>query len=563
MTRIPSFILLACLLLTNISLHTFVSGWGGKSWEQTSAGSKFGIAFNGTDNLSYCSWAQQGKRKWFFSNLYTTTPHKPLLFNPFFFTIGQLSGIFQTNPLLILNIVALAGIILFVTSMMRICDTLKFGPNTSFAVLCLSIGGGGISWIPYLLLNTRFGSMLNISGTGPDFSYLDLFPANAFSVYPYHAVSLALLALLVSILVAYEDHRRTFSFRQGFYIAIVATALSTTRPYEPMFLTFSYFLLLVLSKVFAASHEVYQRRKVILCCLALGTIPFLGYNLWVSSQPVWSYFSSQALNLFCNNDWIRAFFILWVLSAYGILQNDAWTIDSTRLLFLLWAVLNAFFLLVITSGLTKLSGGCTIPLSIAAGIGIEKFHGFPRHRAAIISGMIGIVLCSMASPIITHYLFAKYPERINPDFIHMQTAIQNNSSKKVLTILTDSRTGSLLPGLAGHRVYVGQRALTDHNDAKNDLLHTLGFHYKFPENMRQLIQSQKVQNQATILRGQITAGIFDYLILEQNQILAIELHRLGKNCLVYIGPRYCVYKMCPRVCAELEMRIRTIESQSG
>ena len=46
---------------------------------------------------------------------------------------------------------------------------------------------------------------------------------------------------------------------------------------------------------------------MILACLALGTLPLLGYNLWVSLQPVWTNFAAMSLDLHGDLDWAEAF----------------------------------------------------------------------------------------------------------------------------------------------------------------------------------------------------------------------------------------------------------------
>ena len=78
-------------------------------------------------------------------------------------------------------------------------------------VLCFCVGGGGVSWIRHGLVQSGLGECLHIDGTGLDLIYYDLYPGTAFYAYPYHSVTLTVLALVVVFVVSCEAVRPAFT----------------------------------------------------------------------------------------------------------------------------------------------------------------------------------------------------------------------------------------------------------------------------------------------------------------------------------------------------------------
>ncbi len=556
-------VLIVVLLGVNVWLHTFVSGWGPDS-QATSSLARYGVVYNAGDNLTYCALAQQAKSGALtFADLYTTSPHRRLLLNPFFLLIGWLARLFQVHPMLILNLAALACIPLFVGSLTRICRRLCFNTSTTLVVLCLSVGGGGISWIRYVLDKTPLGHHLRVGNMGPDLFYFDIFPATAFSIHPYHAVALALLAVIVSLIVEIETGKGPVSWRLCSLITLAALGLAATRPYEPVLIVASYSVFLILSYIIGATAEVRQRRKVILACLALGTLPLLGYNLWVSLQPVWTNFAAMSLDLHGDLDWAGGLLILWILSAFGLLGSSMSDLRSFRGFFFVWGILCGVLLIVMASGLTKLCGGCTIPLSLAAGVGLQRLRLSVRRGLAGAFVTVGLAFCAMGSPLIAHGQFARSPTRIDADVLSAVAAIEANSSAVPPTVLSDRGTAEFLPGLAGFRVFCGHWSLTDSYSEKSDLLKALGFRTERSQQRSVLpaIDSD-VSSQAAALRMQLSSGVYDYLLLKNSQLISHDLLDVAPDCEIYSGTKYRVLKMCPEVRLALEEKLRTIESRA-
>lgn len=562
MTKIFSTLMITCMLMVSIGLHTFVSGWGVSPQRTDPSSLRYGVVYNPHDSLSYCAWAQQAKQgAWLFRDLYTTTPHQALLFNPFFLLVGRLAGMLDTTPILILNLLALSSIPLFVTSLLCICHRLGFSTTTTLSVLCFSVGGGGISWLRLALSKTVIGHALRVGSTGPDLLYYDLYPATAFSIYPYHAVSLALLAFLVLLIVAFEAPQNSFSVKRAFLLTMASVALAATRPYEPVLLIASYSALVLLSYILATPREVCRRRAAILTCVMLGALPFLAYNLWMSSQSIWTNFAAVSLNLHGNLDWAAAFLILWILGVYGILGSDTRSLKCASSFFLVWTFLCGLLLVVMASGLTKLCGGCTIPLSIAAGVGLENIRLSARSKLAAVFFFLGIALSSIASPALVHIRFARRIERTDAELLLAQAAIQEDSSSVFPTVLSDPHTGLFLPGLAGFRVFCGHWSLTDSYFAKRDLLYAVGFFSIPGTNTQSLAEDGNFSSQAAVLREQISSNVYNYLLLKRSQVIFRDLLAVADKSVIYDGTTYRVQRMCPEIRDHLEKRLRTIESK--
>ncbi|HSH93144.1 MAG TPA: hypothetical protein VK968_03285, partial [Roseimicrobium sp.] len=468
-------ILIIAMMAINIGIHTFVAGWGIRGVSKgTSAQVSSGIVYNPTDVLFYGSLAQQAREgSMLFSDLYTTTPHRPLLLNPFFYVAGKLSAILSTSPIGVMNIMALLCIPVFMLSLEKIGVALGFDPRTRLVVQCLAMGGGGISWIRALAYKTGIGPALRVGWQGPDLFYFDLYPATAFTVYPLHAFSLTLLAVIGAIIVTSEDTTRPMGPKKHGLLAIAAALLAASRPYEPFLVLGSFSLLVILSHALSLPAELRRRRHQILLTLASAMVPFSIFSLWVSTQPVWNTFANDALNQQGNMDWFGGFLLLWMLAIPVILFELPVLIRRPSGFFMIWSIGSALVLLVFSSGLTKLCGGLTIPLSMMGGYGLKRIFDLCPGRQVLIATTL--IFLAMASPLMAHVRFAKHPMIVPSDLLHAASAIRSDARIPVPTVLTDPETGEQLPGLAGMRVYCGHWSLTDRYSEKSAVLEEGGF----------------------------------------------------------------------------------------
>ncbi|MAE70535.1 MAG: hypothetical protein CME06_08720 [Gemmatimonadetes bacterium] len=550
------------LLATSICFHTFFSGWGIPSPIDHDAEVGYGVVFNPADNLSYASWSQQAKfGASVFSDLYTTTPHRPLLFNPFFLMVGQVAKLSSTDPIVIMNIVALLCIPVFVISIGQICSFLQLSKPTSFAVLCFALGGGGVSWLRYALGKMEWLGFLGARSLGPDLSYYDLYPAISFTIYPYHAMAIALLAALISHIVRYDRPGHAFPLKEKAGLATIALALASSRPYEPILLFASYCGVFLLSFLFDLPKELRSRRGEVLTCLALGLLPALGYSFWVSTQPIWEGFASQSIDLQGGRSWCAGFLLLWSFAAYGMLEPETRSLTQPTSFLVVWSLLSALLLLVLSSGMTKLCGGCTIPLAIVGGAGLERLHLSIRGKRSAAVAVAGVGLLSLGSPALAHRSFLTTPRRVSADLLRAQAEIRKHSDSNTPVVLTDSTTGSLLPGLAGFRVFCGHWALTDHYPQRRLVLKELGLNPALPK-QHSWAHSESAGSQTGLLRNQVSHGVFGYLLVRHDQELSTLFEREGSEALVYEGTTYRVLRMNSSIRALLEERFETMEADA-
>ena len=110
---------------------------------------------------------------------------------------------------------------------------------------------------------------------------------------------------------------------------------------------------------------------------------------------------------------------------------------SFRGFFFVWGILCGVLLIVMASGLTKLCGGCTIPLSLAAGVGLQRLRLSVRRGLAGAFVTVGLAFCAMGSPLIAHGQFARSPTRIDADVLSAVAAIEANSSAVPPTVLSE------------------------------------------------------------------------------------------------------------------------------
>ena len=547
---IISVALLAVLCL----FRTFVTGWGPLGEIPSSDWTQIGVVDFPADNLSYVSWAQQTMRgEWHLSNLYTTTPHVAALFNLLFLFVGHASSIFGAHPLLVMNVLGALALPVFVFGFNAACRALGVGPAASFAATCLAVGGGGISWVRRLIIWSGADRVLPVGQPGPDFSYFDLYPASTYFIYPSHAISLAILAVLAFAIVRCDDTQiRLTAGRIGFLLSL-AFVLAWVRPYEPVTLLAVMTAVVVASIVLRLPSQVVRRRAILLACLAVAMLPQVVYGLWLSSLPVWGQSTKTSFDFVVEGDWTSGYFVLWLLAAIGAATLGNRLLNSAYAFPAVWALICAAIMLVLDSGvwLSKFAAGGTIALGLLAGAAIDWLAPKWPSRGAAMAAYVGIAGLAFASPalVILKYALNADTVMVRSELLHAIDAIRADSDSVAPTVLTDCGTGVVLPGLGGLRVYCGHWALTDHNRHKIMLLKSqLGFRSpRESEVSYPGVTAQDIDNRARELSAQIAGGVFGYAIVQKPYYLADELMSKAGDCTIVSGEDYLVLRMCPAV----------------
>jgi hypothetical protein len=556
----PSTAFLLIVIIACVAIRTMHSGWGlAHSVFDPDQSVRFGIATGTSDYLTYSSWAQQAKKGvWTFSDLYTTTPHPAVYFNPFFLVAGWLARVFATSPEVILNASILLSLVAFVYALNSACDRLRFSALTTLCVLCLTFGGGGVTWIRRLVeLLGLHGTLRSIGPADtiwgyPDWFYGELFPVVAFNVSPFHSASLALIAIVVVWLLRYDDPAQRFSGWGAGSLIGVLTFLVGLRPYEPVVLLAAYSAYLAYSLVAEPHHDRMRRRVAIFTCLCAGIVPFLAYDFWLTRQPVWNEFSQKGLDLFGGADWAGAFLVLWVLAIAGVAILSDRALHGPYALLVLWCLIYAVILVVLHSGLTKFCGGCTIPLSLLAGVAVERWIGQLRTRQQRAFVVAAVACLALGSPIVFLTRIAKSPPpRVSADLLMAVNAIRRDSDTPVPTVLTDPGTAMYLPGLAGFRVFCGNWGLTDNFHPKVGALDVAGFHSPavILTPTEQSAEAALIREAVAGLREQIGTNVFGYLLVDGasaspglKKFRETAEQEFGTSVL-YKGPEFCAIKL--------------------
>jgi hypothetical protein len=552
--------LIAISVFVNVMFHVFLAGWQPDfSPPSSPATTTLGFVHNATDNLTYISWVQQASHGIYpFSNLYTTSPHASLLITPFFLFAGHVGGWCSLSPILLFNIIALVSIPAFIFFTAGTCRKLGFSSAISAATVVLVVSGGGLSWLLYILNKAGLSGLLRLSGgMAPDLFYHDLYPLTAFITYPYHAFSLALLALLVYLIVIFENSGRRLSHRAILILFGTSFALSATRPYEPAILFVAYACATALSFAVRAPRAIILRRAALLGCLAAGILPLALYHLWISTQPVWSNFAASSLGLHGVQNWAAAFALLWILGLVGVVACIEKGQHPALLFFVVWFAIVAILLLVLQSGLTKLCGGATIPLGILSGAGLaylsDKIQR-PKFQVLTLCIIAGV---SLLSPALVHYQLIKKTPRCDAELLRAIDHIPRPSREKVPTVLTDSSSGSYLPGLAGCRVYCGHWALTDNYHKKTQVLSALGIAgAEYPDSI-----SPDIAPDIQALADQVSSGSFDYFLVRKDAALFRGLDADPERDVLYEGERYYLARMDERLAQYIAKKLRTIANE--
>jgi hypothetical protein len=551
--RQPATAILLIAIVVCVALRTAHSGWGlvGPVPDPDKS-VPYGIAVNPTDYLSYSSWAQQARDgAWTFSDLYTTTPHAAIYFNPFFLIVGWLSRIFSVRPELVLNVLIFPALILFVYSLNAASRRLGFGRLTTFCVLCLCFGGGGVTWIRRIVALVGLENTLHINAFAnafwdhPDWYYAELFPEVTFNISGFHSMSLALLAVVAFWLIRYDDPAQRFSRWDAVALIGVAAFLVALRPYEPVVLLAAYAAYLPCTWLDRSERfsGAFKRRAGLFGCLVVAMAPFLAYDLWLTHQPVWQEFSRKSTDIAGGADWAGAFLVLWLLATIGVPLLGPRALTGPWALLVIWSAIFAVILLILHSGYTKLCGGCTIPLSLLAGVAIE--HGLGRLRARPQRALAAVVLACFALGSSTGLLIriAKAPaDRVSGELLAAIDAMRRDSNSRAPAVLTDPGTARYLPGFGGLRVYCGDWGLTDDIEVKRMALARFGL--GSPVDPSQPPAEESMRAAVTDLRQQIRENAFSFLLIHRGyaspevQASEIAIERRFPQNIVYKGKDY-------------------------
>lgn len=444
-------------------------------------GLAMGIPFAVDDTWSYLSWINQYREGSVGAGLlYTTEPHSALLWIFPLWLIGRLAALTGLPALGVYSVAGVAAAAAAVLAFRRAARALGLEASAcDWATVALVLGSGG-SWVWHLAHRLGLAPLMN----GAEFRYMDLFPSSAFVVFPYHALSYALLAALWWSVAASEVRLTAQKDSRGplAATALVAVLLSVSRPYEPVAFAGAYGLKTLWTWWRRASEpEAWRASRLVSIVLGAALLPGIAWNVYVALQPVWSTFAHRSLAQgFDRIGWCTAFGGLWILGIAGLKPalggrhlRGALPITAT--------VLGAAVLLGFNQTQAKLASGLTLGLALLAGWGAAMLIRSAKARwHPLLVGTLGgpVLGCLLGGPSLAMVLLAirLTPQAtIEPELLALAQQIPLQTSGHRTVVLADSRIGAMLPGLRGLRVYAGHFSLTNDFEAKVARLQRAGF----------------------------------------------------------------------------------------
>jgi hypothetical protein len=457
----------------------FNCSWGFSATAATD-GLRLGIPFNASDTWSYLSWVAQYREGHVGAGiLYTTEPHPALLWIFPLWLIGRIAAMTGLPTLGVYSVMGVVGAVIAVVVFRRAARTIGLDASAcGWATLAFVLGSGG-SWVWHLLHRCGVAPPMN----GGEFGYLDFFPSTAFMVYPYHAISYALLAALwwavaasEAWLVGQRDARVPLALT-----GLLAMLLSVSRPYEPVAFAGAYALKTLWAwRVHGREPTAWRADRIVLIVLGVSLAPGVAWNSYLALQPVWSNFAQRALALgLARISWLAAFGGLWALGIAGL--RSAGDIPHLRGLLPVTATASgAMILLGFNHAPAKLASGLVVGVALLAGWGAANLVRWAcaRWRPAIVI-VVGVPalggLLGGPSMYLSLLAIRLSPQAVvDPELYALAQRIPALTDGHRTTVLTDARVGNILPGLRGLRVYAGHSDLTNDFEAKEARLKQAG-----------------------------------------------------------------------------------------
>jgi hypothetical protein len=377
------------------------------------------FTFNTTDHCVYLSWMRQAADGHFFQhNLFTTEPQSGHQFNLLFLALGLLSRLTGLPTNIIYQIARVALGIAFLRSVWWLLELLVADPRarrTAFWVLCFS---AGLGWIPGLW---ELGIMKGPVDTWqPEaVTFLSLY------LFPLFLCSLLLMVGVIGWLVVAE---RTKSFRPAVYAGICGLLLGNIHTYDVITIMAVWGAYLVVHTFTERRFNAgsWSRALVAGSLTAIST----GYMAWLlKTEEVFAKRAAVPTLSPPFRMYVLGFGLVLLLAVIGaVRRNSDQKPGDSRLLLIVWAVMNVAVAYLPVAFQRKMVMGAHIPLAILAGIALTS-------------------------------LLQRAPDRIRP--LAVAAAIALLSITNVRFVLRDMAELPLNQGYVRAYMYAGERAALD------------------------------------------------------------------------------------------------------
>lgn len=484
------------------------------------------IPFNPDDTWSYLSWIAQYRDGQFGAGLlYTTEPHPAWLWVFPLWLIGLSANVLNIPTLGAYWLVGLLGAGATVVLFRCAARALGLEPSACNWATVILVLGSGASWLWHGAHRIGLAPPM----AGGEFLYLDLFPSTAFLVYPYHTVSLALLAGLwwaVAVSERRLSSRESARFALG-CIFLLALLLSFSRPYEPLAFAAAYALKtswLWWKRI--ESPADFRAGLIVMTVLGVSLLPGVAWNAYVSIQPIWSTFAQRSLALGLDRiSWLTAFGGLWLLALLGVMSRRHMALKP-QLLPLTATLLAMVVLIGIPHAQAKLASGLIFGAVLLGGRGAVAIVRWSRllRRPSLAFGCAALSLAGLlGTPSMAMGLLAirlSPATLIDPALNRIVGSIPAFTLGHRTVVLTDASTGGILPGWRGLRVYAGHFSLTHDFESKRAELAAAGFDPESP--------STAPEKTAPLLTSIIEKAAPDYALVKSDyETVEATLRQLG------------------------------------
>jgi hypothetical protein len=444
----------------------------------------FGVLYNAFDNFSYAAWAEQARQgSVLFSDLYTTEPHLAAFFNPYFLTMGWLSALCDSAPLIVMSVVGIGMIPVLGWLMSLLCAEVSLPPKPRCLAVLLTLFATGPSAMlgPVRWCLAALGTGITVP-SGIDGDYYDLFPSTAFVSLPYHTVALTLTAAV--FLLAIRTLKAPVGAGRRKHVVSCAFAIAfliLVRPFQAGVLGLLFPVALALSGMISGQRRIdWTGDFVMTVAILLPPVLYIG---GMSQLDVWNYLS-KGYRMIEVNGWQVAtgFSLFWIGSAMGC-RRALRERNTLMLLPCLWFAGTVLATLVLGKAMTKFADGAVLAYAILTAYGLEPvfFANTADNRAgrARTPGATLAVFCIALAVGTTLLDDAQIVHSVTPEADEEVLAIAQRlraaAPHATPLVLTNCDQGLILPAFARVRVYSGHWGLTVDYAAKCRELRGAGF----------------------------------------------------------------------------------------
>lgn len=409
------------------------------------------------DNFAYLAFAEQSRNyEKRLANPFAISEAERVYVNPLFLVLGRmarLTGISTSGMLVLGGLLAAFAVVLLTP---RIAKRLGVGAASQRCACVLIAFGSGLSAI------TTAVAPRGLDLAGVDRTHQDTIGISTFAVYPFQAITLAVLAFTVWFALRCLGA----GARRGDHFALASFAFTSAmiRPYECALLAASLCIHAVLGSRIGRRHRVAAAATV-----SLAILPVLGYAFWITQHETWSDYAATTAGTMQTSRlaWIIGYGLFLpfaILGSIGRVRRDP--MFDHRRLFTIWIALLALIVIGLNLEQIKLASGAQIPLAVLAGHGCARLWRHltegerPILRSLALRAAAIAVVCVGFFATTAHLFINVYrPHHVETELVTIARKIRSHGIRSP-RVLADRDDGWALPGMVACRTYVGHWSMT-------------------------------------------------------------------------------------------------------